>query len=132
MLPEGGAAPAFGLPSAQGGRVGLKDLLGTPIAVIFVRQDCPHCEHLLSEVAQIQLGPGRQIIVVSAGGVDLARAVRAQHILSATVLADPAGATADAYSVTAAPCAYLVDARGRIEGGARGLPGVRQLLAQWR
>jgi peroxiredoxin len=128
MLADGTGAPAFVLPSTNGGSVRLADLVGTRAAIVFVRPGCPHCERLLAELSGVEAGDGGQILVVTAAGVESAGKLQSDHGLALPVLADSTGSTASAYAVSVVPCAYLLDARGHIASSARGHPAARELL----
>jgi peroxiredoxin len=123
-LPEGGAAPAFSLPSAAaaGGSVELAALRGKVVVIDFWSTTCAPClaEMEVLETLRRRMGPrGVEIVGVCAGGepvAEVARFVRERGV-PYPIGVDVDGAATSAYRVRSLPTLYVVDAAGRIRAG---------------
>jgi methylamine dehydrogenase accessory protein MauD len=116
-LEPGTAAPAFWLPSVEGDRVALGDLLepGRPALLLFTSPTCGPCTHLLPTVAawQAEHGDELTVVLVSSGDAGAVRAEAAEHGL-ANVLLDEGMAAYEAYGANGTPSAVLVADDGTI------------------
>ena len=107
----GSPAPAFDLPSAEGGRLSLAGLLarGRPVLLVFGHSGCGPCQELLPQLARWEQERGLELTValVSEGAPETASSVR-------DVALQVEREVAEAYGVTATPAALLIDRDGRI------------------
>lgn len=107
----GSPAPAFDLPSAEGGRLSLAGLLARnrPVLLVFGHSGCGPCQELLPQLARWQQERGLDLTValVSEGALETASSVQ-------DVALQVEREVAVAYGVTATPAALLIDRDGRI------------------
>lgn len=85
------AAPAFSLPSLDGGTVTLASLRGQTVILDFWATWCPPCEFqlpVLSEIAQAHRGRSVQVLGISVDveGPDTVKAYLEKHPVSYTIL----------------------------------------------
>ncbi len=115
-LEPGTAAPAFWLPSVEGDRVALGDLLepGRPALLLFTSPTCGPCTHLVPSVAAWQREHADELTIalLSTGAPDAVRAEAAEHGL-VNVLLDE-GTAYEAYGANGTPSAVLVADDGTI------------------
>ena len=116
-LAPGTPAPAFWLPSIDGGRTTLDDLLrpGQPLLLLFTSPACGPCSVLMPEVARWQRDHVAEltVAVLSEGKGEVVRAEAAEHDL-VNVLVDESLAAYEAYGANGTPSAVLVGADGLI------------------
>lgn len=117
-LPVGTAAPAFQLPTVNGGTRSLGDLLAgsKPLLLVFTDPGCGPCSALMPDVAHWQRDHAEQltVVLISRGTVHANRA-KATELGLSNVLVEPAGnEVASSYHYLGTPSAVVVDARGRI------------------
>lgn len=116
-LSPGTVAPAFWLPSADGDRVALADLLepGRPLLLLFTSPSCGPCSVLMPEIARWQREHGDELTIalLSDGDPELVRADAAEHGLD-HVLVDETLAAYEAYQANGTPSAVLVGDDGTI------------------
>jgi thiol-disulfide isomerase/thioredoxin/uncharacterized membrane protein YphA (DoxX/SURF4 family) len=132
-LPVGAPAPDFALPSADGSRVGLRDLLDDerPLVLAFADPDCSSCRKLAPELAELQRDPdgARVAVVVTRTGVAAAREMASQYDWTLAVI-DADGTLADGFEVSGTPAAVAIGPEGLVHSDlAMGPDGVRRLLA---
>ncbi len=116
-LAPGTAAPAFWLPSTDGDRVAIGDLLRPerPVLLLFTSPTCEPCSLLMPEVARWQREHAEQLTIalLSDGDPRLIGAEAAEHSL-VNVLLDETSSAYEAYGVNGTPSAVLVGDDGTI------------------
>jgi methylamine dehydrogenase accessory protein MauD len=116
-LAPGTAAPAFWLPSVEGGRVSLDDLLlpGRPALLLFTSPSCGPCSVLMPAVADWQREHAERltIVLLSDGDPEAVRAEAAEHGLE-NVLVDETLSAYEAYGANGTPSAVLVGDDGTV------------------
>jgi len=100
-LAAGSRAPAFSLPSDDGGRVSLKALKGKTVVLYFYpKDDTPGCTTEACEFRdswRAVTAAGAVVLGVSPDGPESHRKFRKKHELPFTLLADEDHAVAEAY-----------------------------------
>jgi thiol-disulfide isomerase/thioredoxin/uncharacterized membrane protein YphA (DoxX/SURF4 family) len=131
-LPAGTPAPRFSLPSLDGHRLTLDALLSRakPILLIFTRDTCAPCKHLLPEIARWQAQyPDVTLAVIAAGGPARNAALAAGHRLKDVALQQD-NEVANAYRARVTPCAVMIGSGGTIGSDVQaGAEHIRLLLA---
>ncbi len=116
-LEPGTPAPVFWLPSLDGDRVALGDLLqpGRPLLALFTSPTCGPCTVLLPEVARWQREHVDELTVVllSDGDPESIRAEAAEHGLEHVLLDENHGAY-EAFEANGTPSAVLIADDGTI------------------
>jgi thiol-disulfide isomerase/thioredoxin len=117
-LAPGEAAPALGLPTADGATVSLETLRGKLVYVDFWASWCGPCKRSFPWMAEMQRRYGERGFAVVAVNVDKKRA-DAERFLGVTpaaftVVFDESGRTPAAWAVKSMPSSYLVDPSGRV------------------
>lgn len=116
-LAPGTPAPTFWLPTLEGDRLALDDLVapGRPLLLLFTSPSCGSCSILMPAVAdwQSEHAESLTIAVVSDGDAELVRAEVERHGLE-RVLLDERSTVYDAYQVNGTPSAVLVTPEGLI------------------
>lgn len=116
-LPLGTPAPTFDLPTLDGGRVGLQDLLGRRTLAVFFDPNCGFCRQMaqdLAELPQAGLPGGPAPIMITTGDEDQNRKLVVESGITCPVLLQRDREVAAAYAVSGTPMAYVIDAQGRI------------------
>ncbi len=135
VLAAGTVAPAFSLPSLEGGRsVTLAAYRGTPVIVNFFASWCPDCRQELAAVATVAKGATGRVAVIGVDANETSDA-EATSLLAAAGATYPVGldaraTTATRYLVSALPVSYFLNARGRVVGAALG-PQTVPSLDRW-
>jgi peroxiredoxin/uncharacterized membrane protein YphA (DoxX/SURF4 family) len=132
-LPVGAPAPDFALPTADGRRVGLRDLVDDhrPHVLAFTDPDCSSCHALAPELAELQRDTtGTHVtVVVTRTGAAAAREMASQYDWTVAVI-DADGTLADRFEVSGTPAAVAIGPGGLVHSDlAMGADGVRRLLA---
>ena len=116
-LTPGTTAPAFWLPSTDGDRVALSDLIEPerPLLLLFTSANCGPCSLLLPEVARWQREHADSLTValLSDGDPERIRAEATEHKLE-RVLVDETLSAYEAYGANGTPSAVVVGADGTI------------------
>jgi thiol-disulfide isomerase/thioredoxin len=116
-LAPGTPAPAFWLPTTDGDRVSLADLLelGRPALLVFTSPTCGPCAVLMPDVARWQRDHAAELTValVADGDVGAVRADAQEHGLE-HVLLDTGRDVYEAYDANGTPSAVLVGDDGRV------------------
>lgn len=116
-LAPGTRAPEFWLPSVDGDRVALGDLLqpGRPLLLLFTSPSCVPCSVLMPTVAGWQQDHADELTValLSDGDEELIRAEAAEHGLE-HVLVDETLSAYEAYEANGTPSAVLLGDDGTI------------------
>jgi cytochrome c biogenesis protein CcmG, thiol:disulfide interchange protein DsbE len=115
----GHAAPAFHLPAlGAGGSVSLADYSGERIVLNFWASWCGPCADEASALERAsQRWAERGVAFVGVDtrdSTDAANAFVQAHGITYPVAADPDGATADDYGVTAMPQTFIISGSGRV------------------
>lgn len=131
----GTLAPAFDLPSLNGERVTLQDLLGRGknLLLFFTSADCRHCEALMPEVArwQEEYAGVLSVALVSQGSASSNRD-KAEEFGVKDLLLQGGGEIAEAYRSEATPSAVVVGRDRRIASRvATGAMEIRHLVEAW-
>lgn len=139
ILTVGTAAPDFRLTTVAGAEIGLTNLKDSAAILIFVTQNCQHCQNLKAQMLKLDTQDlSEQLVIITRVGrtlddlpVDL-RDIEKQIVRRFTVLEDSSGEVFDAYKATVVPTSYLIDGEGIVReaalGPAGGLAIVRQLM----
>ncbi len=133
--PPGTLAPGFDLPSLDGKRVTLQDLVAEDrnVLLLFTDPNCRPCSALLPEIAQWQErhGEALTIVLVSRRSAFENRA-KAEELGMRNVLLQGGAEVAEAYQAEATPVAVIVDGNRRIASRiATGAVEIRQLVEAW-
>jgi peroxiredoxin len=112
-LPPGVKAPAFSLPTLDGGQLRLDDLRGRSVLLVFTDPDCPPCERLALKLERLQHEPAeREIVMISRGDAEASRAMASRHSFGFPVVIQQHWETSRAYGMLAVPLAYRIDEDG--------------------
>ena len=133
-LSAGTPAPAFWLPSTDGSRVALDDLIDSerPLLLLFTSATCGPCSLLMPEVARWQREHVDRLTValLADGDPQLIRGEAAEHGLR-NVLVDETLSTYEAYGANGTPSAVLVGTDGTIATSvAAGADWIASLVEQ--
>ncbi len=114
-LPPGAEAPAFELPSSDGGASSLDDLTAAgPVLLAFFKTGCPTCQLAFPVYAELERRYGDAVPVVAVSQDTLAKTVPwlEDEGFAGLALDDASDgyAVSDAYAVTSVPTLVLVDA----------------------
>jgi thiol-disulfide isomerase/thioredoxin len=116
----GDAAPAFALPTAQGGTISLLQLRGQVVYVDFWASWCGPCRRSFPWMNEMQQRYGGRGVTIVAINVDAKRAdadrFLRQYPATFAVVYDGTGTTPGAYAVKAMPSSYIIDPQGRVAG----------------
>jgi cytochrome oxidase Cu insertion factor (SCO1/SenC/PrrC family) len=128
----GGKAPAFTLPTTDGGRLSLAELAGKPMVINFWATYCPPCK---AEMPLLQRGVGAQrgvrLVLINEGdSAASARAFLTAVGVRELSLLDSNLAVGKAYGVNALPVTVFVKADGTIAARHVGQIDERVLAAE--
>ena len=102
-IPEGSPAPAFDMPTDDGGRVSLVDLKGKSVVLYFYpKADTPGCTNEGKDFTAMKTAFARKgavVIGVSKDPVKKLAKFRAKHELGVVLASDEDGAVCEAYGV---------------------------------
>ncbi len=103
-LEVGSRAPLFDLPSTEGDRVNLADLLGKKTVVLFFypKDDTPGCTAEACDFRDNHgrfMAAGAEVLGVSADSIESHQKFAGKHQLPMKLLSDPGGTVAEAYGV---------------------------------
>ncbi len=114
----GRPAPDFALRTLDGQTVSLGDFKGKPVLLNFWATWCPPCQSEMPYMQQVHdawTPKGLVMLNVDIGETpDVIRSFLAQRKLALTVPMDTNQSVSDAYSVTAIPTTFFIDASGVI------------------
>jgi peroxiredoxin len=120
----GGQAPDFDLPSLDGGRQSLDDLLANgPVLLAFYKGACPTCQLTFPFLQRLQQGKAAgtpQIVAISQDDARATTDFNRRYGITFTTLLDPPldGAlrypASSAYRIANVPTLFLIEADGRI------------------
>lgn len=124
MLPLGTAAPDFGLPDTEGGRVKLADLTGKPLLVMFICNHCPYVKHVATALARLGRDYEGRVTLVAINSNDVAnypedspekmKAERKQRGYTFAYLYDETQQVAKAYHAACTPDFFLFDSKHKL------------------
>ncbi len=130
-----GSDEGFTLESLNGGTVSLSDLQGHVVVLDFWATWCSPCRESMPHLQAIHDRYAGDGVVVLAINIEENRRTVEEYIAEAgytfTVLLDPNGETADAYSVWAIPHTIIIDRQGQQHEVLEGPQGVERELEQW-
>lgn len=133
--PSGTLAPAFDLPSLDGQRVTLQQLLGrgTNLVLLFTSPDCAPCGALLPEIARWQQEhAGVLSLALVSRGSAAANRTSLEEFGIKDVLLQGRNEIAEAYRVSSTPSALIVGRDRRIATRlAPGATEIRNLVEAW-
>jgi peroxiredoxin len=133
-LPISTRAPAFQLPTLDGGMVTLDALraAGRPVMLVFLDPGCGPCAALLPDLARWQHDHGNRLtIALISRETPAAYGAKSAEYGSMQVLLQQGGKVAKAYQVTDTPSAVIVRPDGTIGSSiAAGAKAIEYLMAQ--
>jgi peroxiredoxin len=112
-LKIGDLAPLLELRDLSGKIIGLRDVLGGRVLVLFWNPRCGFCQQMLNDLREWEAGPPPEapmLVVVSTGTIEENRAMG----LRSQVLIDDDFKAATAFGATGTPAGVLIDVTGRI------------------
>lgn len=121
-LSDGTAAPDFSLATTDGDSVCMTCKLGQPLALVFVSSSCGYCGELQRRLATVDPVRSTDILLISSGDRAAAQRIKTDHHVGFPVLVDSARAVSILYRVSVVPTVYLIDAQGKVQDSAHGLP----------
>jgi peroxiredoxin len=131
-LPAGTPAPAFTLPTLDGGELSLEAYRGRRVLLVFSDPHCGPCDALAPQLEALhRRTPQVPVLMVSRGEVEENRRKVRQHGLTFPVVLQRQWEVSRAYAMFATPVGYLVDEAGVIAAGvATGAPAILDLLTR--
>jgi peroxiredoxin len=129
-LAVGTVAPAFKLPTIDGGELALGDYAGRRVLLVFSDPACVPCIELLPRLHAAARLSNLPVIVISRGGADANRRALAECGVTFPVALQANWEISRLYANFATPVAYLIDQHGRIASGvAEGATAILALLS---
>lgn len=125
-LKPGKKAPAFTLPSVEGGEISLFDFAGRNVLLVFMQPGCGPCHAVTPELNRLQDTGEVQVAVVQNGDLETVRKWVDEHRPRFPVAVQERLSLSKRYEVFATPFAFLIDERGII--ASRGIASTRQYL----
>jgi peroxiredoxin len=116
-LTAGTNAPAFRLPTIEGGQVALEDYAGRRLLLVFSDPACAPCTALLPLLEETARRSGLAVLVISRGGVDENRRKLAESGVTLRVALQAHWEISRLYGKFSTPMAYLIDEHGRLATG---------------
>ena len=114
-LTAGTPAPDFRLPRVDGGELGLAELHGQKLLLVFSDPECGPCNQLAPQLERAyRAGLRGEVLMVSRGSAEANRAKVAEYELSFPVVLQQHGEISRAYAMFATPIGYLIDEHGMI------------------
>jgi len=126
-LAMGVPAPAFELPTLDGGHMSLSELHGQHVLLIFFNPGCGFCQKMTPDLAALPADGPLRLIIVSTGDPEANRRLIQQHGIRIPVLLQKQMEVASLYQVNGTPMGYLIDERGNI--ASQRAVGAQALLA---
>jgi len=116
-LKAGTPAPDFRLPRLDGkGGLGLSDLRGKRVILVFSSPDCGPCNTLAPELERFHRNhPETELVMISKGEPQENRAKVQEHGLTFRIVLQRQWEISRRYAMFATPVAYLIDETGIIE-----------------
>ena len=133
-LQAGTPAPPFRLPRLDGGELGLEDLRGSRVLLVFSDPHCGPCEAIAPQLEQAHRElPELHIVMISRGEPKDNRAKAKVHGLTFPLVLQQHWEISRRYAMFATPIAYLIDEAGVImQDVAVGEDAIRKLLTEAR
>jgi peroxiredoxin len=115
-LPLGSQAPAFELPTLEGGRISLDGFRGRRLLLTFFSPSCGYCQRMAPDLSRLKQEGSSQLfpILITNGSVEANQKLLADSGIDFPVALQNQMDVATSYRVSGTPMAYLVDAKGRI------------------
>jgi peroxiredoxin len=132
-LKAGTPAPDFRLPRLDGrGELGLEDLRGRRVLLVFSNPHCGPCEALAPQLEKFHRAhPDLEVVLISKGEPGENRAKVKQHSLTYPIVLQQQWEISRRYAMFATPVAYLIDEAGVIiHDVAVGLDAIRALMVE--
>lgn len=128
-LSPGTTAPAFRLPTVEGGEVALSDYAGRRLVLVFSDPACAPCMALLPRLDAAARASTTAVLVVSRGGVEANQRKLTEAGASLIVALQSNWEISRLYAKFSTPIGYLIDEDGRIASTvACGGPAILALL----
>ncbi|MFA6109685.1 MAG: TlpA disulfide reductase family protein [Candidatus Latescibacterota bacterium] len=121
-LSNGTVAPDFSLATTDGDSQCLACRAGQPVALVFVSTSCGYCGELERRLAAVDPDRSTDILLISSGDLAAAQRLKSDHHVGFPVLVDSARTVSILYRVSVVPTVYLIDAQGKVQDSAHGLP----------
>ena len=129
-LAVGTVAPAFTLPTIDGGEMALSHYAGRRVLLVFSDPACVPCMNLLPRLHAAARLSNLTVIVISRGGAEANRRKLAEYGVTFPVALQAHWEISRLYANFATPVAYLIDQHGRIASGvAEGATAILALLS---
>lgn len=129
-LAVGTVAPAFTLPTIDGGQIALGDYAGRRVLLVFSDPLCAPCMELLPRLHAAARLSNLPVIVISRGGAETNRRKLAECGVTFPVALQAHWEISRLYASFATPVAYMIDQHGRIASGvAEGATAILTLLS---
>jgi len=113
-LTPGTAAPAFTLPTLDGGQATLSDYAGRWLLIVFSDPECKPCLTMLPRLDRLSHGSKLSVLLISRGDADANRRKLAETGVRLRVALQRHWEISRLYAKFATPIGYLVDPHGRI------------------
>jgi methylamine dehydrogenase accessory protein MauD len=123
-LKPGKKAPDFTLPSAEGGKVALRDFAGRKVLLVFTQSGCSPCQKVVPELNRLESHGDSQVVVVNNGDAEATRKWSQEVGARFPVLAQDQFSISKKYEVFATPFAFLINEKGVI--ASKGIINNRQ------
>jgi peroxiredoxin len=118
LVPAGGAAPPFDLPTLDGATRSLSEILSAgPALLVFYKISCPVCQFTLPYLQRLSASPLLQVIGISQDDAAVTRAFTQRLGVTFPTLLDlgrdgyPAS---NAYGLSSVPALFLVERDGAV------------------
>jgi peroxiredoxin len=118
-LSQGTTAPAFRLPSIDGGEISLDTYRGRRLLLVFSDPNCGPCRALMPELDSLhKRTPDIEILVISRGSIAAVKAELTERAAAFSVAVQKRWEISRRYAMFATPIAYLIDESGVIASAA--------------
>jgi peroxiredoxin len=112
-LKKGTQAPAFSLPSLDGGTLRLESYRGTPVLLVFSDPGCGPCMELAPKLQEVHAtAQDLRILMISRGELEVNREKVSQYGLSFSIGLQRHWEISREYGMFATPIGYLIDREG--------------------
>jgi len=113
-LPPGTLAPAFRLPTIDGGEATLAEYAGRWLLLVFSDPECAPCQALLPRLDRAARASAVDVLLISRGSAEANRAKLAAADVSFRVALQRHWEISRLYAKFATPIGYVIDPQGRI------------------
>lgn len=111
---QGQEMPSFEHADIEGNLIRSDELLGQPLALLFVSPSCRSCTLTLDEMDMLAQKVAGNIVLVCRSSEDECRRLAASYALKTRVISDGDNLVSNLFEVDSVPTAVLVDEDGRI------------------